>query len=111
MHDMSKVKCDHHRTHQAPVLRMLSHRCKTHSAMVSPWSTVVLSGQVETSTIGTGAFQETEIVGISRSCTKWNVMVKDVAELPRGINEAFRIATSGRPGPVLLDLPKHFLSL
>jgi acetolactate synthase I/II/III large subunit len=67
---------------------------------------VVFCGQVETSAIGTNAFQETDILGISRSCTKWNVMVKDVAELPRRINEAFRIATSGRPGPVLLDLPK-----
>jgi acetolactate synthase-1/2/3 large subunit len=67
---------------------------------------VVFSGQVETSAIGTGAFQETDIVGISRSCTKWNMTVRDVAELPRRINEAFRIATSGRPGPVLLDLPK-----
>jgi acetolactate synthase I/II/III large subunit len=67
---------------------------------------VVFSGQVETSAIGTNAFQETDTLGISRSCTKWNVMVKDVAELPRGINEAFKIATSGRPGPVLVDLPK-----
>lgn len=47
-----------------------------------------------------------DVVGISRGCTKWNVMVKDVAELPRRINEAFTIATSGRPGPVLVDLPK-----
>lgn len=45
-------------------------------------------------------------MGISRACTKWNVMVKSVAELPRRINEAFEIATSGRPGPVLVDLPK-----
>ena len=67
---------------------------------------VVFSGQVATSVIGTDAFQEADIVGISRSCTKWNVLVKDVAELPRRINEAFKIATSGRPGPVLLDLPK-----
>src|SRR5216684_3836093 len=67
---------------------------------------VVFSGQVETSAIGTNAFQETDIIGISRSCTKWNVMVKDVAELPRRINEAFKIATSDRPGPVLVDLPK-----
>ena len=67
---------------------------------------VVFTGQVETSAIGTNAFQETDIIGISRSCTKWNVMVKDVAELPRRINEAFSIATSGRPGPVLVDLPK-----
>lgn len=67
---------------------------------------VVFCGQVATSLIGSDAFQEADIVGISRSCTKWNVMVKDVAELPRRINEAFKVATSGRPGPVLVDLPK-----
>ncbi|KAI9283212.1 large subunit of biosynthetic type acetolactate synthase [Sporodiniella umbellata] len=67
---------------------------------------VVFSGQVPTSAIGTDAFQEADIIGISRSCTKWNVMVKDIAELPRRINEAFTIATTGRPGPVLVDLPK-----
>jgi len=58
---------------------------------------VVFCGQVATSAIGSDAFQEADIVGISRSCTKWNVMVKDIAELPRRINEAFKIATSGRP--------------
>lgn len=67
---------------------------------------VVFCGQVPTSAIGSDAFQEADVVGISRSCTKWNVMVKNVAELPRRINEAFEIATSGRPGPVLVDLPK-----
>ncbi|KAK9235774.1 thiamine diphosphate-binding protein [Lipomyces kononenkoae] len=67
---------------------------------------VVFTGQVATSSIGTDSFQEADVIGISRSCTKWNVMVKNVAELPRRINEAFEIATSGRPGPVLVDLPK-----
>lgn len=67
---------------------------------------VVFTGQVPTSAIGSDAFQEADVVGISRSCTKWNVMVKNVAELPRRIKEAFEIATSGRPGPVLVDLPK-----
>lgn len=67
---------------------------------------VVFTGQVPTTSIGTDAFQEADIVGISRPCTKWNVMVKNVAELPRRINEAFEIACSGRPGPVLVDLPK-----
>ena len=67
---------------------------------------VVFTGQVVTSAIGTDAFQEADVVGISRACTKWNVMVKSVAELPRRIQEAFEIATSGRPGPVLVDLPK-----
>ncbi|KAJ5094040.1 hypothetical protein N7456_009901 [Penicillium angulare] len=67
---------------------------------------VVFTGQVVTSAIGTDAFQEADVVGISRACTKWNVMVKSVGELPRRIQEAFEIATSGRPGPVLVDLPK-----
>lgn len=67
---------------------------------------VVFCGQVATSAIGSDAFQEADMLGISRSCTKWNVMVKDITELPRRINEAFKIATSGRPGPVLVDLPK-----
>ncbi|KAF9532848.1 thiamine diphosphate-binding protein [Crepidotus variabilis] len=67
---------------------------------------VVFSGQVATSAIGSDAFQEADIVGISRSCTKWNIMVQSIEELPRRINEAFKIATSGRPGPVLVDLPK-----
>lgn len=67
---------------------------------------IVFCGQVPTTAIGTDAFQEADVIGISRSCTKWNVMVKNVAELPRRINEAFEIATSGRPGPVLVDLPK-----
>ncbi|KAI6803816.1 Acetolactate synthase catalytic subunit [Hortaea werneckii] len=67
---------------------------------------IVFSGQVVTSALGSDAFQEADIVGISRACTKWNVMVKSISELPRRINEAFEIATSGRPGPVLVDLPK-----
>lgn len=67
---------------------------------------VVFCGQVPTTAIGSDAFQEADVIGISRACTKWNVMVKSVAELPRRINEAFEIATSGRPGPVLVDLPK-----
>ena len=67
---------------------------------------VVFCGQVVTSAIGSDAFQEADMVGITRPCTKWNVLVKNVAELPRRINEAFEIATSGRPGPVLVDLPK-----
>ncbi len=67
---------------------------------------VVFCGQVVTSAIGTDAFQEADVVGISRPCTKWNVLVKNIAELPMRIKEAFEIATSGRPGPVLVDLPK-----
>ena len=67
---------------------------------------VVFCGQVPTTAIGSDAFQEADVIGISRACTKWNVMVKNVAELPKRINEAFEIAASGRPGPVLVDLPK-----
>ncbi|KAI0842208.1 acetolactate synthase [Hypoxylon sp. FL0890] len=67
---------------------------------------VVFCGQVPTSAIGSDSFQEADVIGISRACTKWNVMVRNIAELPRRINEAFDIATSGRPGPVLVDLPK-----
>ncbi len=67
---------------------------------------VVFSGQVATFAIGTDAFQEADVTGITRPCTKWNVLVKDVRDIPRRINEAFHIATTGRPGPVLVDLPK-----
>lgn len=67
---------------------------------------VVFSGQVPTALIGNDAFQEADIVGISRPCTKYNYLAKDVKELSSVIREAFYIATSGRPGPVLVDLPK-----
>jgi len=67
---------------------------------------VVFTGQVATGAIGTDAFQEADVTGITRACTKWNVLVKDIRDLPRRINEAFHIATTGRPGPVLVDLPK-----
>lgn len=67
---------------------------------------VVLSGQVPTMLIGNDAFQEADIVGITRPCTKYNYLVKDVNDLSRIIKEAFHIATTGRPGPVLIDLPK-----
>jgi len=71
---------------------------------------IVFSGQVATKAIGNDAFQEADVTGISRPCTKWNYLVKDIHELPRVINEAFLIATSGRPGPVLVDLPKDVTS-
>jgi len=67
---------------------------------------VVFSGQVPTLLIGNDDFQEADIVGISRPCTKYNFLVKDVKELSRTVREAFFIASSGRPGPVLIDLPK-----
>ncbi|KRB85717.1 acetolactate synthase [Sphingomonas sp. Root710] len=67
---------------------------------------VVLTGQVGTPLIGTDAFQECDTVGITRHCTKHNYLVKDPAQLGDVIHEAFHIATSGRPGPVVVDLPK-----
>jgi hypothetical protein len=67
---------------------------------------VVITGQVATHLIGTDAFQECDTVGITRPCTKQNYLVKSVEELPRIIHEAFHIATSGRPGPVVIDIPK-----
>ncbi len=67
---------------------------------------VVLTGQVPTGLIGNDAFQEVDIVGITRPCTKHNYLVKDVKDLPRILKEAFYLARSGRPGPVLIDLPK-----
>ena len=67
---------------------------------------VVITGQVPTMLIGNDAFQEADIVGITRPCTKYNFLVKDVNDLARTIKEAFYIATTGRPGPVLIDIPK-----
>ncbi|MDY7097178.1 MAG: biosynthetic-type acetolactate synthase large subunit [Pseudomonadota bacterium] len=67
---------------------------------------VVLTGQVPTALIGTDAFQEADTIGITRHCTKHNYLVKDPNELASTIAEAFRIATTGRPGPVVIDIPK-----
>lgn len=67
---------------------------------------VCISGQVPTSLIGSDAFQECDTVGITRPCTKHNWLVKDVNDLARIIHEAFRVAQSGRPGPVVVDIPK-----
>ena len=67
---------------------------------------VVISGQVATHLIGSDAFQEADTVGITRHCTKHNYLVKDPARLGSTIHEAFHIATSGRPGPVVVDIPK-----
>jgi acetolactate synthase-1/2/3 large subunit len=67
---------------------------------------VVITGQVATHLIGSDAFQEADTVGITRHCTKHNYLVKDPARLGATIHEAFHIATSGRPGPVVIDIPK-----
>jgi acetolactate synthase-1/2/3 large subunit len=67
---------------------------------------VCLTGQVPTHLIGNDAFQECDTVGITRPCTKHNYLVKNIADLPRVLHEAFHIAKSGRPGPVVVDIPK-----
>jgi acetolactate synthase-1/2/3 large subunit len=67
---------------------------------------VCISGQVPTHLIGTDAFQECDTTGITRPCTKHNWLVKDINDLPRIMHEAFEVATTGRPGPVLVDIPK-----
>src|SRR6202142_1763708 len=67
---------------------------------------VVITGQVPTHLIGTDAFQECDTVGITRPCTKHNYLVKNVADLASVLHEAFKIATTGRPGPVVVDIPK-----
>jgi acetolactate synthase-1/2/3 large subunit len=71
---------------------------------------VVFTGQVPTALIGNDAFQEADIVGITRPCTKYNFLVKDVKELAQTIKEAFYIASTGRPGPVLIDLPRDVVT-
>ena len=68
---------------------------------------VVITGQVATNLIGTDAFQEADTVGLTRHCTKHNYLVRDPAELAATLDEAFEIATTGRPGPVVVDIPKN----
>ena len=79
------------------------------SAYMDSIPIVVLTGQVPTNLIGNDAFQEVDIVGITRSCTKHNYIVQHVDDLGRILKEAFHIARSGRPGPVLVDLPKDVM--
>ena len=75
-------------------------------AMMDSIPIVAITGQVSTKLIGSDAFQEADTFGITRSCTKHNFLVKKLADLPQVIHEAFHIAASGRPGPVLVDIPK-----
>ena len=75
-------------------------------AMMDSVPVVCISGQVPTHMIGNDAFQEADIVGITRPCTKHNYLVKDVSKLSSCIHSAFYIAKNGRPGPVLVDIPK-----
>lgn len=76
-------------------------------AMMDSIPLVVFTGQVATTVIGTDAFQEADIIGITQPITKHNYQVKDVADFHRIINEAFHIASTGRPGPVVVDIPKN----
>src|ERR687887_2306315 len=78
-------------------------------AMMDSIPIVVITGQVGTSAIGTDAFQECDTTGITRSVTKHNELVTEAADIPRVIREAFHIATTGRPGPVLVDIPKDIV--
>jgi acetolactate synthase-1/2/3 large subunit len=75
-------------------------------AMMDSIPVVCITGQVPTHLIGTDAFQECDTVGITRHCTKHNYLVKSVEDLPRILHEAFYVASNGRPGPVVIDLPK-----
>lgn len=75
-------------------------------AMIDSLPLVVITGQVATSVIGTDAFQEADVLGITTPITKHNYQVRNVEELPRILKEAFYIASTGRPGPVLIDIPK-----
>ena len=78
-------------------------------ALMDSIPVVCLTGQVPTHLIGNDAFQEADTTGITRPCTKHNYLVKDMADLPRVMHEAFYVARSGRPGPVVVDLPKDIL--
>ena len=70
---------------------------------------VAITGQVSTAAIGTDAFQECDTVGITRSCTKHNELVLSADDIPMAVRQAFHIATTGRPGPTLIDIPKDCL--
>src|ERR1700729_2270497 len=70
---------------------------------------VCITGQVPTHLIGNDAFQEADTTGITRPCTKHNYLVKDIADMARILHEAFYVARTGRPGPVVVDLPKDIL--
>ncbi|MEX2407472.1 MAG: acetolactate synthase 3 large subunit, partial [Rhodovibrionaceae bacterium] len=78
-------------------------------ALMDSIPVVCLTGQVPTHLIGNDAFQEADTTGITRPCTKHNYLVKDVKDLPRIVHEAFYVAANGRPGPVVIDLPKDVL--
>ncbi len=76
-------------------------------AMMDSLPLVIFTGQVANKVIGTDAFQEADVLGITTPITKYNYQVKNLADLPRIVKEAFHIATTGRPGPVVIDIPKN----
>ncbi|MEC5423091.1 acetolactate synthase large subunit [Virgibacillus sp. C22-A2] len=76
-------------------------------AMMDSLPLVVFTGQVASNVIGTDAFQESDVMGITTPITKYNYQVKNISDLPRIVKEAFHIATTGRPGPVVVDIPKN----
>jgi len=78
-------------------------------AMMDSIPMVVITGQVPSAAIGTDAFQECDIIGVTRSVTKHNELITSAQDIPRVIHEAFHIATTGRPGPVLVDIPKDIV--
>src|ERR1700758_2977059 len=75
-------------------------------ALMDSIPVVCITGQVPTHLIGNDAFQECDTVGITRPCTKHNYLVKSIEDLPKVLHEAFYVASSGRPGPVVVDIPK-----
>ncbi len=79
-------------------------------AMLDSIPLVCITGQVPTHLIGSDAFQEADTTGITRSCTKYNYLVKTIEDLPRILHEAFHIAQTGRPGPVVIDIPKNIMN-
>lgn len=76
-------------------------------AMMDSLPLVIFTGQVANKVIGTDAFQESDVLGITTPITKYNFQVKNLSDLPRVVNEAFHIASTGRPGPVVIDIPKN----
>ncbi|MDX2073277.1 MAG: biosynthetic-type acetolactate synthase large subunit [Alphaproteobacteria bacterium] len=79
-------------------------------AMLDSIPLVCITGQVPTHLIGSDAFQEADTTGITRSCTKYNYLVRSIEDLPRIMHEAFHVARTGRPGPVVIDIPKNIMN-
>src|SRR5699024_619075 len=80
-------------------------------AMMDSIPLVEFTGQVANHVIGTDAFQEADVLGITTPITKYNYQIEDIADLPRVVKEAFHIASTGRPGPVVVDIPKNIAEI